>query len=216
MGVPPLFQMAVIKDRPIAKIIGLCYRSRMSLLHAHLNRPIHLARRDAFYERAVELLYLPLQEMDTKTRLQHMGQVLALLEVAKKHAFFAARSSQRASREPDFLHFIQLIYDNVQAIESMMRHQAHLEGAESFLCQFLNTTREQCQLPAMHYRRRADDIMQGLWQILRLAYTPYRSLQNEFNREGSDEECKRYEKAYETFREETNRRFNTVMPVVAH
>ncbi len=176
------------------------------IIHTHLNRPVHLARRDALYERAVELLYLPLQEMDTATRIAHLKQVLDGLGTARKHAFFASRSPQAFKREPDFLRFLELIHDNVQSMYSMMEHQAHLEEAESFLCQFLKTTREECQLPAMHYRRRAEDLMGGLWQLLRLAHNPYRELQKEFNETAGDEDRKRYDRAFEGFRQEAQQR----------
>ncbi len=179
----------------------------MTTVHSHINRPIHLARRDAFYERGLELLYLPLQEMDTQMRILHLHQVLGVLETARKHAFFASRSPNIFPRESDFLHFLELIHDNVQSMHSMMEHQAHLEAAESFLCQFLNTTRDQCQLPAMHYRRRAEDLMSGLWQLLRLSHAPYRSLQKEFTASAQAQELERYKKAFASFRNESHTRF---------
>lgn len=182
-------------------------RVMTNAVHAHLNRPIYLARRDAFYERGIELLYLPIQEMDTTRRIDLLHKVLEALAIARKHAFFASRSPKVFSREPDFLRFLELIHDNVKSMHSMMEHQAHLEAAESFLCQFLNTTRDQCQLPAMHYRRRAEDLMNGLWQLLRLAHGPYRLLQKEFKETAESEERVRYDKAFASFREESNSRY---------
>ena len=179
----------------------------MSTVHTHLNRPIHLARRDAFYERGVELIYLPLQEMDTPTRIVHMRRVMDVLATARKHAFFASRSPKAFARELDFLHFLELIYDNVTSMHSMMEHQTHLEAAESFLCQFLNTSREECHLPAMHYRRRAEDLMGGLWQLLRLSHAPYRALQKEFKESAEEKESVRYTKAFGSFRQESITRF---------
>jgi len=179
----------------------------MSIVHNQLNRPIHLARRDAFYERGVELLFLPLQQMGTQTRIHHLQQIMDCLAAAKQHAFFASRGHNPPQKEVDFLQFLKLIFNNVQSIHSMMLHQSHLEGAESFLCQFLHTTREQCQLPAMHYRRRAEDLMQGLWQMMQLAYTPYRALQAEFKQSATPEEWARYQKALESFTAETRTRF---------
>ncbi len=185
----------------------------MTLLHTQLNRPIHLARRDAFYERGIELLYLPLQEMNTSTRIAHLHCVLEVLGTARKHAFFASRSPTICARELDFLHFLELIHDNVQSMHSMMEHQAHLEASESFLCQFLNTTLEQCQLPAMHYRRRAEDLMNGLWQLLRLSHAPYRALQNAFAAEAGEKESARYNKAFQSFREESISRYPVPAPL---
>jgi len=96
----------------------------------------------------------------------------------------------------------------VQAVQAMMQHQAHLEMEESFLCQFLNTSSEQCVLPAMHYQRRAEDILQGLWNMLQLAHTPYRALQEANTQSMSADERNRYNKAYASFREEVNVRFS--------
>lgn len=168
----------------------------------NLNRPIHLARRDAFFEMAVELLYMPVQEMDTGTRLQHVERVLSLMKTAETHAFFAGRSPQSIRQEHDFLHFLKLISHNIQSALSMTQHQSHLEADESFLCQFLSAKHEECVLPAMHYRRRADDILQGLWHLLRLAHKPYRELQQANLNSLNEEERGRYKKAYQSFREE--------------
>jgi hypothetical protein len=186
----------------------------MSVLHFNLNRPIHLARRDAFFERAVELLYMPVQEMDAATRLAHVERVLNLLNTAQQHAFFGARSPDATQQEHDFLHFLQLISHNLQSAQSMTQHQSHLEGEASFLCQFLTAKPEECALPALHYRRRADDILQGLWHLLRLAHKPYRELQQKNLAGLSDSEKARYKKAYQSFREELTLRDQMADPVV--
>ncbi len=182
----------------------------VSKTHFNLNRPIHLARRDVFFERAVELLNMPLQELDIHLRIQHAEVVLSLLKTSESHAFFATRSNAPA-QEHDFLRFLKLIADNVQSIHAMMQQQSHLEGEEGFLCQFLGATAEQCALPAMHYQRRAEDILQGLWHVLQLAHAPYRALQKT-NFEGmKDDERIRYKKAYDSFRQEVTAKYT--MPI---
>ena len=182
----------------------------MSKQHFDINRPIHLARRDVFFERAVELLNTPLQDLDIDTRLKHADVIQALLKTSESHAFFATRSSA-SPQEHDFLRFLKLIANNVNSIHAMMQHQSDLEGEEGFLCQFLGATAEQCALPALHYQRRAEDILQGLWHMLQLAHSPYRALQ-QTNFEGmSDEERSRYKKAYDSFRKEVVSKYS--MPV---
>ena len=89
----------------------------------------------------------------------------------------------------------------------MMQHQLHLEAEESFLCQFLNATPEQCVLPAMHYQRRAEDILQGLWNVLQLAHTAYRTLQAANLQKLTEDERARYRKAYESFRHDVTTRY---------
>lgn len=176
--------------------------SSVSTKDFNLNRPIHLARRDAYFERSVELLYMPMQDMDTSGRLHHVDKVLSLLKTAQFHAFFATKSPASTQSEHDLLHFLRLISHNVQSAHSMMQHQAHLEGEEGFLCQFLDARPDECVLPAMHYRRRADDIFHGLWHLLRLGHKPYRNLQQANIQSLSPAEQERYRKAYRSFREE--------------
>lgn len=181
----------------------------MSSKDFNLNRPIHLARRDACFERAVELLYMPMQEMGTNERLDHVERVLSLLKTAQYHAFFTTKSPRSTPQEHDLLHFMQLISHNVQSAHSMMQHQAHLEGEEGFLCQFLDARPDECILPAMHYRRRADDIFHGLWHLLRLGHKPYRNLQQSNVHSLTPAENERYRRAYRSFREEIMRKYST-------
>lgn len=176
----------------------------------NLNRPIHLARRDAYFERAVELLYMPMQEMDTNERLAHVERVISLLKTAQFHAFFTTKSPRATQHEHDLLHFMQLISHNVQSAHSMMQHQSHLEGEEGFLCQFLDARPDECVLPAMHYRRRADDIFHGLWHLLRLGHKPYHSLQQSNVNSLTPAEQERYRKAYQSFREEIMKKLQGV------
>ena len=174
----------------------------MSILHFNLNRPIHLARRDVFFERSVELLNMPLKDRDIHFRLQHTEHIINLLKTAELHAFFAARSPSATNQERDFLRFLKLLLDNVQSIHSMMLHQSHLEAETSFLCQFLGASQEQAALPAMHYQRRAEDIFEGVWHILQLAHTPYRMMQQGMFEQMTEDEKGRYRKATASFRDE--------------
>lgn len=181
----------------------------------NLNRPIHLARRDVYFERAVELLYMPTQEFDTNQRIQHVEKVISLLKTAVSHAFLATKSAGTTNEEQDFLRFLNLVSHNVQSAHAMMQHQTHLEHEEGFLCQFLSASPEECALPALHYRRRADDILQGVWHLLRLAHRPYRELQRINTEALPPAEKKRYQRAYESFRGEVNERFAAPQPVGA-
>ena len=185
----------------------------MNKQHFDINRPVHLARRDVFFERAVELLYTPLQNVNTADRIKRAEVIIALFKTSETHAFFAIQASGTIPRESDFLRFLKLISDNVQSAHSMLQHQLHLEGEESFLCQFLSATPEQCILPAMHYQRRAEDILQGLWNVLQLAHAAYRSLQQENLQALSDPERERYRLAYDSFRQDVTARYTLAVDV---
>lgn len=167
------------------------------------NRPVHLARRDAFFECAVEVLYSPRTPgNDLTSRLAQVEQVLTLMRRAEKHGYLTAHSPNASERERDFLHFLELIAQNVQSAHAMMLNQMHLGEEESFLRNFLSTDNDAYTLPAMDYGRRAEDILQGLWHVLRLALAPYRTLQRENlnNLDGSSHD--RYQRAYKTVKAE--------------
>ena len=187
----------------------------MSTTHFNLNRPVHLARRDAFYEAAVTMMNTPVQALDTLARLNHIEQAQFLLRTSRRHADFAGRSVDATPAEHDFLHFLDLLAHNVQAIHSMLQHQSHLEAEESFLRQFLGANAQDSALPAMHYRRRAEDILQGLRGMLRLADKPYQQLKLSVNSSLSEENLVRYRKAWESFDQEIAARLRPPTPVPA-
>jgi hypothetical protein len=177
-------------------------------LHFNLNRPIHMARRDAHFERAMDLLAIPTQDLSTAARMSNVEKILALLKVARHHAFFVSRSPDASQVSQDFLHFLEMNIRSLESVLSMMQHQLYLEGEESFLCQFLHATTEECALPALHYRRRADDILEGIWHLLGLAHRRYRDLQKSSIGILDDDEQERYHRAYRFFSEEARSHYN--------
>lgn len=170
----------------------------MHTIDFNLNRPVHTARRDACFERALDLLSNPSQELDTPARLQHVNRILSLLQTAEHHGNFAVKSPRVSTQEKDFLHFLRLIVHNVQSAQAMIQHQGYFEGEEGFLCQFLGVSPQECALPAMHYRRRADDIFQGLWHLLTHARRPYMQLRQATEASLNPDELQRYRRARES------------------
>jgi hypothetical protein len=173
--------------------------------HLNVNRPVHLARRDAYYEYAVELLNRPMHGVDLRERIRHAQRVLALLKTAAQHARFASRAPQAAPKEADFLRFLQLINDQVESLLAMNQQQTHFVLEECFLGRFLQAQPEQLQLLPGHYQRRAEDIQDGLCHLLQLAYPPYHELYEANLRTLNEAERARYTQAYASFREDLAR-----------
>ena len=174
----------------------------MDTHHFNINRPVFLARRDAFYEVAVDSLYVPSSGSSTQERITIIEKIINLLKKSRENAFLACQSKKKSPRESDFLHFLNLISHNIESILLMIQNQAHMEEDESFMTQFLNTSPDQGLLQAKQFKRRAEDIRNGVWTVLRLAHAPYRNLQQESLRDLKPEEFQRYEKAYRSFKSE--------------
>ncbi len=161
-----------------------------------INRPIHLARRDACLERAVEWLSRPVQQLGTAERIARVGAVIRMLRQALRHARLAVRSVRATERERDFLHFLELTLQQVESVDALIRHQSHLESKEhGFLGKFLGVSPDEVSLSAINFQRRAEDMLEGLWQVLRMSSAPYRQLQRENLDALSPEERERYERA---------------------
>lgn len=185
----------------------------MNTEHIELNRPVHLARRDVFFERAVELLHMPLGSMDTDQRINHLEKVKAFLGCSEEHGVFGMRSSHVLPQEKDFVHFIKLVQESVISVLSMIQHLQHIRAEEGFLGRFLRGSGKELFQPAQHYERRADDIMQGLWQMLRLSHVPYQSLHREQFSGFSQDESRRYRLAETAAREEAMLAYAPPLPV---
>ena len=183
----------------------------MSESFADLNRAVHLARRDACVERAMELLYFPIESMGTHERIAHVGNVIALLECALEHATRAGGSDRAIAKEHDFRHFLLLILGNVESVYAFLKNQEHLESEEhSFLTQFLGISEDEVTLSATNYHRRAEDMLMGLWQVLRMAHGPYRSLQQQNTSAFDESDRERYQRAYLSFREELMAKYGVI------
>ena len=173
--------------------------------HLNVNRPVHLARRNAYYEYAVELLNRPMQAMDLRERIRYAEHALALFKTAAQHARFAGRSPEARPNENDFLRFLQLIIDQVESLLAMNQQQTHFVLEECFLGRFLQAQSEQLQLLPGHYQRRAEDIQDGICHLLRLAHTPYHKLKETNLHNLNEAEQVRYRQAYASFREDLTR-----------
>ncbi len=176
------------------------------------NRPVHLARRDAFFTRALELLCIPFQQIALQQRLENVTSVLACLQMSRKHAFFASQYESAMPAEEDLVHFLDLKIENVDSLAAMLQHQAHLEAETNVLSSFLGITHEQSLLPAFHYQRRAEDILQGVWHLIGQVQSPFQHLRKACIDSLSDAEKKRYERALLHFEQEARAKYRTPAP----
>ena len=169
--------------------------------HFNRNCPVHLARRDALYERCGELLH-QIVGVPEEMRPPMLQQAYRLLERAAHHSRMVALADESGERNQDFHNFIELVEHNTLSIISMQEQQTHLETNEGFICRFLEADPDRCFLPAMHYHRRADDLLQGVLHLLRMAHQPYWSLRNDNREQLSESGRDRYQRAYQFIQKE--------------
>lgn len=180
-----------------------------------LNRPVHVARRDAYVERAVDLMSQSADHGDVAAQIRHVRRVIGLLEAALEEAELAARGGDIPKIERDFMHFLEVALGNVRSAAAMMENQLELEAAEhSFLVGYLGVAQDEVALIATNYRRLSADVLAALWHLLGMLPVPYRALREENSREFDEDARVRYRVAYDSIREELARQVEPPTPMI--
>ncbi|MDF7799652.1 hypothetical protein P4C99_09250 [Pontiellaceae bacterium B1224] len=167
--------------------------------HIKQNRPVHLARRDVYFEQAAKLIHKQQIAYSPEISLEKYEEILFLLRVARQQAYFAVRESGKNGSDEQFGRFINLLAGNVKAVLSMMNLKETVESSEGSFISFLGANQASVALQAEEYQRRANDIIRSLHNTLKLAEDPFELLKIENSDAGTAEERKRYSKAREHF-----------------
>lgn len=164
----------------------------------HLNRPVHLARRDAFYDKAVAHIKKLSVNKDITDQRKTAKQALYLLREARNHAEAANLSEKTSTQNRLFPDFMDTVIDNTQSIIHMLHWQAVVETKDNPLSRFLGSADTGAKR-AEHYHRCAMKILKGLLVILQQAEKPFRDLRQTSLAKMTFEDKARYEKAAQHF-----------------
>ncbi|WP_372806127.1 hypothetical protein [Pontiella sp.] len=162
------------------------------------NRPVHLARRDVYFEQAAELIAAQQSSSPFEIKIADYEEILYLLRVAREHARFSVRDAGSNEIDEQFGRFINLIAGNVKAVLSMMTLKNMVESDGSFFT-FLGSNEASVGLQAEEYQRRASDIIRSINNTLKLAGEPFEQLKVENGAAATADELARYGKAREHF-----------------
>jgi hypothetical protein len=167
--------------------------------HFEQNRPVHLARRDVYFERAGELLTDQQRGASPEIHIEDYEEILFLLRIARQHAGFSIRDDGKNEDDELFFHFINLLVGNVKAVLSMMNLKQSVECSEGFFFSFLGGNYASVALQAEEYLRRAKDIDSTIHNTLTLAEKPFLQLKEANAAAANKEDLARYNKAREHF-----------------
>ncbi len=166
----------------------------------HLNRPVHLARRDVFYEKAAERIRrLPSQKLIDEQR-NTAEQALYLLREARRHAEAANLSEKTSTQSRLFVKFMDIVVDNTLSVTRMLRRQLTVNASDNALDGFTGATGTASKMSG-HYRRCAVLLLKGLMNSLQQAEKPFRDLCQTSIAKMTSVDKARYEKAYKHFGE---------------
>jgi hypothetical protein len=164
--------------------------------HFKLNRPVHLARRDVYFEKAVELLAEHRQTPDGSLSIESYEEILFMLRTARDHAEFAIRGADLADgHDRQFRLFINLLVGNVKSVLSMINLKGMIENSQGSSYSFLGVNQASAALQAEEYQRRANDVVRSMQNTVRLAQEPFENLKAENRETATHEENLRYKRA---------------------
>lgn len=164
----------------------------------YLNRPVHLARRDVFYNKAADSIRQLSSSKEPAVQRRIAEQALYLLRESRRHAQAANLSERTSTQSILFVDFLDTAVDNIQSIARMLRRQTVVEESDNPLDKFLGSADTSSKMNG-HYRRCAGLVLKGLMSILRDAENPLHELQQASLSKMSIIDKTRYEKAYKQF-----------------
>ena len=116
--------------------------------HFELNRPVHLARRDVYFGKAVKLISGQQPVHGEALNIQLYEHILFMLRIARQHAEFSIRKEGIAGHDEQFSHFINLLVGNVKAVLSMMNLKGMVENSQGSSFSFLGANQASAGLQA--------------------------------------------------------------------
>jgi tetratricopeptide (TPR) repeat protein len=163
--------------------------------HFEQNRPVHLALRDVYYERAAKLLENPEHMTMQALQASNYEEILFILRTARTHGQFAVRDNVKNEKDGQFCKFINMLAGNVKAVLSMLNLKHSVEAKDGFFFSFLEVNHASVSLQAEEYERRARDIIRCMLNTLDIASSAFHELQQSNLDAFTELERERYDKA---------------------
>ena len=139
------------------------------------NRPVHLARRDAFLEKATEVFRACLADMPYKQRAQQIDTTLYCLQSAAEHGTLAANATHTSPLEAPFLLFIRMVLFDLYSVRVIMENEHALKDRKSPLWQFLHRNGKTNDV--VSFDRGGEQLLQDVANLFGMTEAPFRDIQ---------------------------------------
>ena len=159
------------------------------------NRPVHLARRDAFLEKAIAVFRACLADMPYKQRVQQIDTTLYCLQSAAEHGTLATNAAHTSPLEAPFLLFIRMVLFDLYAVRVIMENEHALKDRQSPLRQFLHRNGKTNDV--VSFDRGGEQLLQDVAHLFGMTEAPFRDIQKTLTEGMNANDRKRYLLAYD-------------------
>ncbi len=161
----------------------------------NLNRPVHLARRDAFLEKAVATFRLCQAERTHRKQILTIDEALYYLNSAVDHSALAANASTPSPMEPPFLLFLRTLLFTLYSVRIIIDNEHALQDRKSPLWQFLH--RNGKADAEVKFARGSEQLLEDVAHLIGMIEAPFRDIQKAAAESFSEQDRARYRRAYE-------------------
>lgn len=159
------------------------------------NRPVHLARQDAFLEKAAEVFRACQADAPYKQRAQQIDTTLDCLQSAVEHGALAANTTHTSPLEAPFLLFIRMVLFNLYSVRVIMENEHALKDHKSPIWQFLHHNGKANEV--VSFARDSEQLFQDVAHLFDMVEAPFRNIQKTLAEGMNVNDRKRYLLAYD-------------------
>ncbi len=159
------------------------------------NRPVHLARQDAFLEKATTIFHACLTDAPFKQRAQQIDTALYYLQSAVEHGTLAANASQTSPLEAPFLLFIRMVLFDLYSVRVIMENEHALKDRQSPLWQFLHRNGKASEI--VTFARDGAQLLQDVAHLFGMVEAPFRDIQKTLADGMNASDRERYQRAFD-------------------
>jgi len=160
-----------------------------------INRPVHLARQDAFLEKATEVFHACLADEPYKQRAQQIDTALYCLQSAVEHGTLTANTKHTSPLEAPFLLFIRMVLFDLYSVRVIMENEHSLKDRKSPLWQFLHRNGKANDI--VSFARGGEQLLQDVAHLFDMVEAPFRDIQKTLAEGMNANDRERYQRAYD-------------------
>jgi len=160
-----------------------------------LNRPVHLARSNAFIEKARKLFEECTGKVSPRRRIQLIEGSLYYLQSALEHSTLAAKSTQTNPLEESFAAFIRMMMICIYSARLLLDNELQLGDSRSPFWQFMHRRGKATQ--AVKFARSGEQLLDDAAHLFKVSREPVEDLRQALMEDMNDEARARYKLAYE-------------------
>lgn len=175
----------------------------------NMNRSVHLARRDAFLEKALEHFDECRGDIPFKKQMEKMDATLYCLQGAVDHGAMTLKATKKTAHNDALLLFTRMVLFELYSVRIIMENESQLKNQKSPLRQFLQHN-DNINDATTSFARSGEQLLQDVANLLEMAKEPFLTTKQTLIEQMEEDERSRYQRAYEGLKKHLSAKKNSM------